>query len=690
MIETLRAAPARGAARLGRLALSAALLSGLAAGVLGTPLAAAAQDDVALPESAALVPDDTLLYLSVNLDIAGDQWAQTQELLTRLGQPNALSDLRAAILQEANLVDGDVPADDPLFGGEITVVISPAAAETAIKLFEQSAGLGMMMGNDPFSALDGQATPATGVASPVAAEEAAPTGIAVIFTPGDADATEETIQELIAADSGEPFETVDYDGVDIDYRAPSTSDVEGLGTALARLDDSILIAPSPADIEPIIDVANGDAPAIAGLDALSQVRGALPEDVLLFAFANGERIGEALPPEAIDALFSATPQYADLGADAFNTMTGFTISADEPGFRIDSVNVIPPGSPLLDLVPDADLDLVSDQRVPAETFFYFAGSDLGPIGALDGLALVAAQAVAQTFGDVAATPAPDDPFATLNPEYVESQFAAAEDILGFDLRSDLFDRFVGEFAVAFSLPGFTAGGLDLNGVIASGLDDETTVAESLTRLARFIDTTVQEQGDTSIDISTRPVDGDRLFVLRDPEALDAFSAEFGVVGEEFLAGIGLGVDDYLNGPADALADDERYQAVFANLPDDPYQIVYLDISQIVTLLETTGVLGDDLGGGTLDADLACADYAGQAEAQEAYDADPFENAALDQDFDGDACEDFFVSATPAASPVAAGSPSAVQALAAVSYQGDEEGVFATSAILIIEERDSDS
>lgn len=683
-----------GAARLG-LACTLALGSivGVGAGSF------AAQDAASLPESAALVPDDALLYLSTDLQIDNDQWAQTQALITSLGYPDALPDLRAAILEEAGIAsDGDLPADDPLFGGELAVVVSDEAVARTIEAFEAMGGMGAMTGMGGMAAVEidePTASPAADAASPVAAEDAPALGVTGIFLPGDADAAWETIQDLKAemGNSGEIVE-VDYEGVTIEYQAADDESGMGTdtGTALARLDDAILVGGSPADLEPIIDVANGDADPIAGLAELGDVRGQLAEEALLFAYINGDQIGEALPPEAVDALLASTPQYADLGDALFEFDAGLTLSADEPGFRLDTVALYPEDSPLLELISE-NTNLSGDQRVPGDTFLFAAGSDLGPSGALSGAAVAIAQAVNQTFGDAAGTPTamPSDPFATMDPAYVEDQFEDAEEILGFDIRADFFDRFVGEFALGFSLPSFTAGGLDFNGVFASGVDDQATVADSLTRIARLVDTAAAEDESSGIDITTRDLDGDRIYVVQDPENPELFSAEFGVVGEDVVFGVGSGLDSYANGPESSLADEARYQAVMATLPADNYQAVYLDIAQVVTLLETTGVVPGTAGGTTTDADPACADYDSQADAQDAYDADPFAESALDQDFDGDACEDFFVAATPEASPAAAaGSLDALQALASVSYRTDDPGVVGSSTILFIGELEADS
>jgi hypothetical protein len=102
----------------------------------------------------------------------------------------------------------------------------------------------------------------------------------------------------------------------------------------------------------------------------------------------------------------------------------------------------------------------------------------------------------------------------------------------------------------------------------------------------------------------------------------------------------------------------------------------------------------DLGGGMdfPDASESCADYATQDEAQAAYDAAEVGTFDLDQDFDGEVCEDYFAPAAEEATPEGAEvvamatsiDYSAIKAYASVAYD-DENGYHRTSSILYITE-----
>jgi len=116
-------------------------------------------------------------------------------------------------------------------------------------------------------------------------------------------------------------------------------------------------------------------------------------------------------------------------------------------------------------------------------------------------------------------------------------------------------------------------------------------------------------------------------------------------------------------------------------------LLYVDLAQLIPLVQALSA-ADDEASGTLDADEACAAFPTQEAAQTAYDEDIFANGDLDQDFDGEACEDFFAAATPvaAASPaagIAAADFSGIRALALVAFE--DQNLRRSSTILYIEE-----
>jgi hypothetical protein len=669
----------RGAGTL-RLALTAALLGGVvSAGGTVAPSPAIARE--AAPATAAVVPESALVYLAANLDLDSDQWRRVEGLLGRVGLPTAVDDGRRLIEEELRRDPTTAGIDlDDLLGGELGIVIS----EPAISALAQSPTTGDPATASSLDAIEAASPPA----SPTASAAAAPaSGVAAILSAGDPAAAFALLEEELRADgarSGAGIEEIDYRGTEIV--------ANGGGTALARVDDLVLVANTPADLEPLIDTAAGETPALIAFGPMTEALAALNDESALFGFVNGERVGDALAglgldPEALDtALEAVSPNAA--GAASLDFHAGFVLWADDPGLRFDTVVVPPPGG-ALPAAPDG-IETTADERVTADALFFTSGNDLGADGSLDLLALGIASALAEGVGETPATPVVGIADA-VSPETIDELFADAERTLGFDLRADLFDQPAGEYVLAVSA-GDVFRGEGFGFVLASGVDKPPVVAAALRRIARL----VESAGADAVDVRTRQVEGETVFVARargmeDGVTVTSPPLEFGVVGNEMVIGLGSGLDDYTAGPTEPLADDEQFRRVMATLPSETYRVTYLDLRFVASPLGA--LLGSidrsPTGAGPVDADPACAAYDGEAAAQAAYDADPIANGELDGDFDDLACEDFFAATGAAATPVdpaAGGSDANLSALKAVGFAAFGEGdTLRSSTILYVAE-----
>jgi hypothetical protein len=175
------------------------------------------------------------------------------------------------------------------------------------------------------------------------------------------------------------------------------------------------------------------------------------------------------------------------------------------------------------------------------------------------------------------------------------------------------------------------------------------------------------------------------------------------VGDNLVIGMGDAVDRFGESTGDSLAENTQFQAVMDTLPAEYNGLSYIDLAQALPLFETAAEESEDLGlGGSdeiPDASESCANYATQEEAQAAYDAAEADTFDLDQDFDGEVCEDYFTTAgeqseadeeatgegdsADATDALADIDYSAIKAFAAASYQ--EDGLSRSSAILYISE-----
>src|SRR5687768_9614056 len=107
------------------------------------PTEGSAQD--AMPTIAEAAPASTVAFLWFDLDRESSQWQQTDELLARVGMPNALDQWEESILDQGEQ-SGDITASelDALLGGEMAVVILPPAVERIVQ-FVEGLGSGAMM-----------------------------------------------------------------------------------------------------------------------------------------------------------------------------------------------------------------------------------------------------------------------------------------------------------------------------------------------------------------------------------------------------------------------------------------------------------------------------------------------------------------------------------------------------------------
>ncbi|MDP9363212.1 MAG: DUF3352 domain-containing protein [Chloroflexota bacterium] len=650
--DTARRARDRGWFSAALVALLGALLAGPALGA-----APAAAQEAEGPSTVAVAPEETLVYAAVNLDDRSDQWRLADDLLSRLGLDEQIEQ---ALAEDAEMAIGVDFLRDNLLGGELGIVVTE-------QLFDAIAETGAA------GAIDPAAVGASPVASPVAAALPDSFGVAGILDTRDPDAALSLIESSLedqANEAGTAVEETDYEGVTI--RSAASDDLGGAAVSVARVDDHILLSAAPNDLEPLIDVAQGNGSSLADAGGYGQVRAALDEDFLLYSYQNGEAARAA--QERLGDLVGAAGPLTDLQRGAAHT--GTLIRADDPGFRLETVAIPFEGEPF-PTTEAFDAELAA--QTPGDALFFLNGADLGPNGTLDALgALLIAAATGGLAGDPAAiaTPAPNQ----TAEEYIAAQYEQLAGLIGFNLQTDLLQQLVGEYALWVSSDEDPS---SITVLFASGVEDPGTVVNALSQINNLI----QAGGGGAINVTTRQVAGASVNVIDtgDPALPDL---EYGVVDGRLLIAFNDAIDDFVAGADESLADDEQFQEVFGELPDQTTGSLFVDLGQIVPLLQAAAEASAAEGGDELvDAAEACADYDSQEEAQEAYDAGEEGTFDLDQDFDGEACEDFFAAATPAAEAtpiaeeVAEIDLSALTSFALVAY--DEDGNRRASGLLAI-------
>ena len=592
-----------------------------------------------------VTPRSSLLYLGLTLDTESEQWALADELLQRAGSEESILESLDQASSTATGQDlSEVSEIEAVLGGEAALVV-----HTLDTVTEQASGIGEIGGIDLPDAEGG---------------DDASAGAAVIIQPSDIEATMTEVDRALdedAADAGVTVEETDYNGTTIRSIAPDEAAGED-GQAIARVGDFVVIGTTVTDVEPIVDAANGDVETLDGSDAFNRASEALAGDRLAFGFVNGEAIASAITEADTSGLGLGESVGGLVGA---SVNQGLALIADPVGFRLNTVELALDGRDAVAGGRAADLDF--DERVPADTLIFVNGFDLGRTTLFESLGLVAVSALAGLQGSdeaPAATPTAED------------LYEAAEQLIGINLKADLLDQLVGQY-------GFALWDVDLEdptqikAILSSEVDTAASVETTLSTLSLLVQAAAQGEA----NVTTRTIgDASVSTVTIGEEGATPIVVEYGIVGGEFLLGVGDGIAEYAAGPDGSLADNEDYQTALAALPEEHDGIFFVNVAAAVELGESA--MGSDATAFE-DNSSSCAEYSSQEEAQAAYDEDSVANFDLDLDFDGQACEDFFGAATPEASPVAESQYSAVRSFATVSYK--EDGLAYTNSILVIEE-----
>jgi Protein of unknown function (DUF3352) len=646
-----------GAAIAGRVALAVLFGLGVLVPSLGRVAPVAAQATSVSFSTAEVAPADSIAYLVMTLDDQSEQWRLADILLDRAGLGEALDEEIGSELRDET---GDDLPLDAFLGGEVGIVVSPTALET---LAEES------MGAADLEAMLGRMETASSESEPAGVEAQ---GFALALEARAPDTAWTGIRDSVLDE--EQHEELTYEGTEILYAPPATADDEGMATA--RAGDLVLIATTPDDLHPLIDTADGRTEAITSVPEFTAVRDELPTDFLMFAFTNSI--------DTSDADFGAFAMFADqFSTEAF---TGMTIAADEPGFRVETVTMAAEGETLPAGADNFESELVT--KAPEDSLLFMSGADLGATGALDVLGATVIS-LAMGMGGPTSTPDPD---ATAE-DYIAEQYEAAESLIGINLQTDLFQQLSGEYGAWLAADPEAE---DVSGLFASGVEDAETVSNALQQLSFLI----QGASGTETPLTTREVGGGQVYVIELGDQAGS-TLEFGVVADNLVFGKGDAVDRFGEAPEDSLADNAQFQAVMDTLPVEHNGLSYIDLAQAIPLTETAAQESEGLGLGPTeeitDASESCGNYETQEEAQAAYDAAESGTFDLDQDFDGEVCEDYFDTADAAtetdesedeesAEPVDALADvdySAIKAFATVSYADGD--VQRSSSILYITE-----
>lgn len=523
--------------------------------------------------TASVTPATAIFYADVNLNSSSDQWSRANELLARIGQGNVLQ----SAMNSSNMSASEKALADAVLGGEVAIVLEKFPAT----------------GNLSTSSITSDITNPSKLASGVT-----PQGYALVLAPSDLNKSYTAIQDSLAkqaSDAGTTVEKTTYNGVEIDSVAPSAKSssssssmsMASSGESVAKVKDFIVFGSLPEDLHGIIDTASGKTPALADDAHFKALQGELNKDFLAYGYVNG--------PDFLKSMAAADPSAAaQLGPESnqtFESYSAFVIWADSPGLRIDTMSAPAAGATLPQM---KSIDDSMAKKVSADSLVYASSTELGQNPGLQALALAFAQAMLGTTG---ATPAAmATPAGMLSQADANAVFEESAAMLGFNLKTDFLDQLVGNYAFALTVQNVFSGTPVINGVLVSDTKDEATIANTATRISSLLTSTLG----SSATVSSKTVGSSKVTEIDLSASGVPLKIDLGVVNKQFVIGIGQGLDEYVNGPSKALADDPNYQAVIGALPKDHTAVAFLNVPQLLPLIQgylqtSTSVSGTFVG-----------------------------------------------------------------------------------------------
>ena len=631
----------RSATRRGwRVAAVVSLSLGLAAPVF-SPGPAGAQ--ALLPPTASAAPQSTtILYHQVDLDREGVQWQQVDDLLARVGVPDALDSFEREMLAEGARQGDFTQADfDALFGGEMAIVVTTPAIEHFMTMMAMMDAMDDDHHRKGDRDKDGTPGPADAgmMATPGPYGPGMAMGVAAVLQPGDLDGAWDYVLrqfDAAAADTGLPLLEETNDGAEVlviegemprdkkgkKHHGDMDAWMGGMddypldprhGLAAARAGAFIVAGKSRDDVNAIVDVIQGEEASLVESTAAQRVRAQMPSSIMSFTYVNSAAIVDALGPEMMEAWVTSM---GGASVDDARVHEGIAVSAEPIGFRFDMVAMPEEGATLSTAAVANDPDILARaEQAPADTFLFMAGDlpENAFAGAAYGLATAINAAEAGDDGN-----GHDMMMAPPSAEEMQAALEEATATLGFNPQTELFDLLGGNYVAMASLPSFSMTGFGWDAVAAIGTTDADALADTAQRFAAFID-----RSDEGIDVATRQEGGNTVYAVSDPDMAEAPAVEFGVVGDQAVVGVGDGIARLGAAPAESLAADEQFQTVMGALPSEAYQIAYADLGQFVDLVTMLMAMGGDESAAT-----PVAAGAGSPENIRAFGAANFSDGAM--------------------------------------------------------------
>lgn len=276
----------------------------------------------------------------------------------------------------------------------------------------------------------------------------------------------------IMEEDGTELASTDYNGVEIFYTDISLDSVGDSPTAAAFVDDVMLIATTPEEIEGAIDVVRGDAQSAADNPSITELSSRQDGDFIAWGYLDLSVLWDEVESqtdgvEASDGL--DTDRLLEEARNTADRLT-FSISTRGDGSRMDvsvfhSDDYEPSEYPTL----ADEFETHFADSVPADTLFYAAGYDIYDQTYLPIKDLLEEMQVDQDGQTV------DD---------IISDF---EDEVGFNFEDDLISLLTREYAVAVNASDFNGDTPDFDVLALFDVDDPGRIEQTVSDLGDYLE-----------------------------------------------------------------------------------------------------------------------------------------------------------------------------------------------------------
>jgi hypothetical protein len=478
---------------------------------------------VQVAQSASLVPENAVFYLSADTDPTSPNWIALSRHARRLGLSEKFERWRDDRLAVESGLDWQKDIA-PLLGGEASLfVLLPSGSEPSVGVLIRAQNRGAAL-DRLRQALDREAS---------------------------------RHRRTVLTDS--------YDGVDIIYTRDASQEVN----AVAVVGEYVVLADRRGVIYNIVDVQKGRRPALSARPHFRELQRRAGNDNLLFGYVDGANVWSALQsaPAGPGRDVSAVAQALGLkdGSELNQTAGAFLVRVEKASFRFEALAIPPPGSQPGATAPNYQVKLA--QVAPADSFLFLSGYDLHaalsqPFSALASLATGAAGPASGPAGYASAM--------TNAQEQISQQ-------LGIDVERDVLSLLTKEYALALPAPSVSRPD-SVSVLVAAEVNNPAHMDVTLSKLSQAF----EKQG---MRVSRTPAGRAQAVSVEEPSSKQTIG--YALRDDLLLVGYQANLvrEALLRTGGGSLAEESDFIVTTSLLPNDRSGLLYVSLRRLITVLQ---------------------------------------------------------------------------------------------------------